>query len=499
MTSILQLPDKEIENPSTGEIVNSIRDVYAKKIDYAALVIDRKENLFMQVSGDSLEYCAGVDGPIYKSSKVSPESAIKCFISCHKGDNLWQTMLPWEVLIKSLGALIHSDEKDGTSPLLQSFFSDAYEDKEALLSQRSYRDKVKRIVSNLMQSTELVQMGRNFIDSLPVAYFTDTGFIGRFDSLVISKYSSIGRLLLLYSIIYRVDGSHLFEVSDDYMKEAEKEFDIFDCNDDTPDFFLEELEMFTKVLKERNPEFDIYVAYDFVRNISVDHFSEKWEREYGQYFTDINELNVQSAIKRYCSIDTINCKDPDLAGIFVYYLIKHGKFTEHEVFKGGQQNYVECVVGTFKESFNKILESKKYKNFVNKLKTTSNKKRFTVNDVDSMDGQEFERFLAEMFSKKGYETELTKATGDQGIDVIISKDGSRVGVQAKCYSGTVGNSAIQEAVAGKSYYRLNKVMVVTNRLFTNSARKLAQANSVILWDRNILKEKIDEIFNSSEG
>ena len=109
-------------------------------------------------------------------------------------------------------------------------------------------------------------------------------------------------------------------------------------------------------------------------------------------------------------------------------------------------------------------------------------------------GGDFEKFVAELFTKMGYSTEVTKASGDQGIDVIASKNGSSIGIQAKCYSGSVGNSAIQEVVAGKTYYKLDKALVVTNSFFTESAQQLAQSNSVILWDRNILKQKIDECF-----
>jgi HJR/Mrr/RecB family endonuclease len=112
-----------------------------------------------------------------------------------------------------------------------------------------------------------------------------------------------------------------------------------------------------------------------------------------------------------------------------------------------------------------------------------------------MNGLEFEKFIAELFNKMGYDSEITKASGDQGIDVIASKNGNKIGIQAKCYSNSVGNSAIQEAVAGKNHYRLDKAIVVTNNVFTESAQQLAQSNSVILWDRNMLKEKIDENFN----
>lgn len=130
---------------------------------------------------------------------------------------------------------------------------------------------------------------------------------------------------------------------------------------------------------------------------------------------------------------------------------------------------------------------------VDRLTKTSG---YTINDIDLMTGYEFENFIAELFSKTGYETEVTKASGDQGIDVIVSKNGVKIGVQTKCYSGTVGNRAIQEAVAGKNFYRLDKAMVVTNSYFTESAQQLARANSIVLWDRNILKEKIYLAFHS---
>ena len=77
--------------------------------------------------------------------------------------------------------------------------------------------------------------------------------------------------------------------------------------------------------------------------------------------------------------------------------------------------------------------------------------------------------------------------------MIVEKRGKKIGIQAKCYSNPVGNSAIQEAVAGKGFYHCDKVVVVTNNYFTSSAIKLAQSNDVVLWSRDILKEKIIEL------
>ena len=105
-----------------------------------------------------------------------------------------------------------------------------------------------------------------------------------------------------------------------------------------------------------------------------------------------------------------------------------------------------------------------------------------------MSGQEFEQFVSSLFNELGYETSVTKTSGDQGIDIIAKKGNAVVAIQTKCYSKPVGNHAIMEAAAGAKYYNATKTMVVTK-----SARELAQANNVVLWDRAILKEKMNEI------
>ena len=63
-------------------------------------------------------------------------------------------------------------------------------------------------------------------------------------------------------------------------------------------------------------------------------------------------------------------------------------------------------------------------------------------------------------------------------------------IQAKCNEGTVGNHAIMEVVAGTKFYNAEQSMVITNSTFTKSAIELAKANGVILWDRQVLIEKL---------
>ena len=112
-------------------------------------------------------------------------------------------------------------------------------------------------------------------------------------------------------------------------------------------------------------------------------------------------------------------------------------------------------------------------------------------DFDVMDGEEFERFCARLLMNSGYEdVSLTKGSGDQGIDIIAYRDGIKYGIQCKCYSSDIGNAAVQEVFAGKTFYKCNIGIVLTNRHFSPSAIQLAETNGIILWGRETLLKLI---------
>ena len=110
---------------------------------------------------------------------------------------------------------------------------------------------------------------------------------------------------------------------------------------------------------------------------------------------------------------------------------------------------------------------------------------------DNMDGHTFEHYCADLLSKNGFsDVEVTKGSGDQGIDIVAYKDDVKYGIQCKCYSSDIGNHAVQEAFAGKSFYNCHVAVVLTNRHFTKGAKDLATTNNVLLWDREKLEELI---------
>jgi restriction system protein len=93
---------------------------------------------------------------------------------------------------------------------------------------------------------------------------------------------------------------------------------------------------------------------------------------------------------------------------------------------------------------------------------------------------EFEQFCASRLSGAGWNARATQATGDQGADVVAEKNGKVAVFQCKMYSQPVGNKAVQEIVAAKSFHHADYAAVVSNADYTRSARALAQANGVLL-------------------
>lgn len=99
---------------------------------------------------------------------------------------------------------------------------------------------------------------------------------------------------------------------------------------------------------------------------------------------------------------------------------------------------------------------------------------------DGMTPTEFEHFCAEELRQFGWNTLVTKQTGDQGVDVIAEKAELRVVVQCKLYSQPVGNKAVQEAATARSHEQATHAIVVTNSRYTLAAKQLASTNNVLL-------------------
>lgn len=115
----------------------------------------------------------------------------------------------------------------------------------------------------------------------------------------------------------------------------------------------------------------------------------------------------------------------------------------------------------------------------------------TVSDIFAMAPVTFESFCAILWSKQGYKTYLTPATGDGGVDVVGINGGFGILIQCKTSSISsqqLGWDAVKEVVAGAAAYEAKhagvgfKKVAVTNQFFNGSAQKQAHLNGVDLID-----------------
>lgn len=96
------------------------------------------------------------------------------------------------------------------------------------------------------------------------------------------------------------------------------------------------------------------------------------------------------------------------------------------------------------------------------------------------DGHDFEYWVSSNLVKFGWKASVTKASGDDGVDVIAERDGLRVAVQCKLYKGSVGNKAVQEVYTGMKHMQLDRAVVISTGQYTKAAQSIASTTGVLL-------------------
>lgn len=126
----------------------------------------------------------------------------------------------------------------------------------------------------------------------------------------------------------------------------------------------------------------------------------------------------------------------------------------------------------------------------------------TIVDVDNLDPESFEIFVAALFEKQGYMTEHTPYSGDKGADVVAFENKNRTDgllIQAKQRKADTkpGLEAIDEVIAAKSFYQEKHGItftpaVITNRKFNKTAQQDARNKQVTVYERKWIKKSLEK-------
>jgi restriction system protein len=113
--------------------------------------------------------------------------------------------------------------------------------------------------------------------------------------------------------------------------------------------------------------------------------------------------------------------------------------------------------------------------------------------VRSMSGAQFEVFVADLFRAMGHGAVVLGGVGDQGVDVIVNRQGERIALQCKNHKMPVGNRPVQEVFAGAHHHRCEEAWVVAPAGYTSGAISLARSTNVSLFDADSIRKWIKRV------
>lgn len=152
---------------------------------------------------------------------------------------------------------------------------------------------------------------------------------------------------------------------------------------------------------------------------------------------------------------------------------------------------------------NRSLFQEKYENIMTNFKIQSDKLKEKevrrrsfdkkVEQLMELSPRDFEIYVADLFMALGYEkVELTPATNDKGVDVLIEHQGQRIAIQCKKYKGLIGSPMIQTFIGAMRHAESQKGFFVTTSVFSIEAEKMAAQHPIELIDGTRLAELIQK-------
>lgn len=382
-------------------------------------------------------------------------------------DFLIEELSPDEYLVQldKLDADYFTMSKENKN-IFQEFFSE----KNAVIRSRRNEDK-KLIIKKINELDEILNsLIYNFVREIDKSFFLSKyvficleHIVGHYSYLG-EEFSQLKQEERLQLISHVLEDSNLLDV-------------LYDVKENKFDQLVKIVEK--KVILEE--KLVPILTWEALKKQVVFYFTDDWIKKYGNYFINV-ETTIEGILEAYCNINEIENNDEENISYLTYYLMSLQLIDDNYVV-----NHFELT-----KTIESKLENKELDLLEKRLSQTYKEKSLKFQDIDFLSGLEFEKFVAELFKKMGYFTVVTKASGDQGIDIIAEKNGRKFGVQTKCYSSKITNTAVQETVAGIVYYNCDRGIVVTNNYFTQSAVQLADKNNIILWNRDVLKAKFEE-------
>ena len=98
----------------------------------------------------------------------------------------------------------------------------------------------------------------------------------------------------------------------------------------------------------------------------------------------------------------------------------------------------------------------------------------------SLTGWQFEVEVGKLFKKLGYKVELTGASGDKGVDIVLKKDAKTTIVQCKAHKKPVGPAVVRELYGTMMASGVDSAILVSSGGFTRGVRHFVPGKQIQL-------------------
>lgn len=114
--------------------------------------------------------------------------------------------------------------------------------------------------------------------------------------------------------------------------------------------------------------------------------------------------------------------------------------------------------------------------------------------LKNLSSNDFEKYIADLYSKMGYKTSTIGSSYDGGIDVVAERNGLKHYIQCKKYSGTVGVEKIREFYGVLAHnFAKGKGIFITTGVFSTEAEYFANDKPIELIDGQGLVKLIRQL------
>ncbi len=118
---------------------------------------------------------------------------------------------------------------------------------------------------------------------------------------------------------------------------------------------------------------------------------------------------------------------------------------------------------------------------------------------ESLGGIEFEQELGRLYRDRGYDVRMTPTSGDQGIDLILRKNGKTTVVQCKAQKRPASPNVIRDLYGSMLHHKADNAILACTGGFSGNVVKFARGKPIRLIDSRDITRMAEESGSATKG